>query len=103
MELASGSSIGTSRELYGGLTSWRSAANAPDDDQNANTIVGAFDCCNGGLASFHIEEAPEPAARLSGRRALGECVKVFVHGSEKHLAVSLEIVAETPESIKRIV
>ena len=33
-----------------GLTSWRSAANAPDEYQNAMTIVGAFVCCNGGLA-----------------------------------------------------
>jgi hypothetical protein len=32
-----------------GITSWRSAANAPDEYQNACTILGAFVCCNGML------------------------------------------------------
>jgi hypothetical protein len=31
------------------LTSWRLAANAPDEYQNAMTILGAFGSCNGGL------------------------------------------------------
>jgi hypothetical protein len=31
----------------GGLTTWRSAANAPDEYQNPMTIVGAFVSCNG--------------------------------------------------------
>jgi hypothetical protein len=32
-----------------GITSWRSAANAPNEYQNAVTILGAFGSCNGGL------------------------------------------------------
>jgi len=38
-----------------GLTSWRSAANAPDKYQSAVTIVGAFDSCNGVLGRRKLE------------------------------------------------
>jgi len=64
-----------------GLTSWRSAANAPDDDQDAITIIGAFVSCNGGLARrvcmasdavavFYNIEVGEPkvGAQLEGQR-----------------------------------
>jgi hypothetical protein len=34
----------------GCLTTWRSAANAPDEIQNALMMLGAFVCCNGLLA-----------------------------------------------------
>ena len=40
------------RKRVFGLTSWRSAANARDEDQNAITLLGAFVGCNGGLASM---------------------------------------------------
>ena len=37
------------QDVRRGLTSWRSAANAPDEYQDVMTIDGAFVCCNGML------------------------------------------------------
>jgi hypothetical protein len=38
-----------------GLTTWRSAASAPHESQNAITILGAFVSCNGVLAGAVTE------------------------------------------------
>jgi hypothetical protein len=38
-----------------GLTSWRSAANAPDGYQNALMMLGACVCCNGVLGSRAVQ------------------------------------------------
>jgi len=49
--------------LRRGLTTWRSAANAPDGSQDVMTIDGAFVCCNGLLASstFMLAARPTPS------------------------------------------
>jgi hypothetical protein len=81
----------------GGITTWRSAANAPDGIQNASIMLGAFVSCNGGLgaaarrlvmcewcipglgntrksgsATHHSLVSPPPGAH-AGSRASGRC------------------------------
>ena len=56
-----------------GLTSWRSAANAPDRYQIAATIVGAFVSCNGGLGYAAQSDC---TANLKAPRA--QCVNEVV-------------------------
>ena len=68
--------LNTSLLMLGrGLTSWRSAANAPDDDQNAFTIVGAFVSCNGGLdarrrprVGMRLQQLAQALELVAGKR-----------------------------------
>jgi hypothetical protein len=42
----------SSVEIGCGLTTWRSAANAPDEYLNSMIMLGAFVCCNGVLGAM---------------------------------------------------
>jgi hypothetical protein len=46
--------------------SWRSAANAPDEYQNAIRIVGAFASCNGVLGGTTSDDKfPNPSSEIT--------------------------------------
>jgi len=54
---------GDFNRLCGGLTSWRSAANAPDEYQGAMIMLGAFVSCNGMLGAIHVISYAEKHSR----------------------------------------
>jgi hypothetical protein len=51
-------------EGYSRLTTWRSAANAPDKKQSALMMRGAFGCCNGVLGGTRIARENVSLVRL---------------------------------------
>jgi hypothetical protein len=56
----------------GGLTTWRSAANAPDGVQNALMMVGAFGSCNGLLGGMVWKPDRRSTKRSANEIAPGE-------------------------------